>query len=215
MYILGWTYWDSYLDFFGISNHFLDLSFHQIIATTWWIIILIIYILCLTIGQEVLDAKNLNGFKLPKSNIVRFPVIVIWIFVFFSSSAKWLKIATIIIGAILYIIADWIFKGKDFDIGNHFIKSRSSILFALLSIFGCLFIVYGYLGEYNAKRLAQGLSGNKIKFDYTEKLNLPNGLYLISYSKNKYFVCSKTTDGSKPKVFAIDNSKITKVEMVQ
>ena len=161
------------------------------------------------------DAKNLNGLKLPKSSIVLFPVIVIWIFVFFSSSAKWLKIATIIIGAILYIIAGWIFKGKHFDIGKHFIKRRFSILFVLLSILGCLFLVYDYLGEYNAKRLAQGLSGNKIKFDYTEKLNLPNELYLISYSKNKYFVCSKITDGSKLKVFAIDNSKITKVEIVQ
>ena len=81
-------------------------------------------------------------------------------------------------------------------------------------LFGFLFI-FSESGERQAERKASGVWKTKIEFQLTENIDLPKELCLITYSKNKYFVGTKKEGDKKPKVFAIENSKVLKAEIIK
>jgi len=210
MYVLGWAYWDSYFYYFGIDKKFIDLSFHQIIATTWLIaIILLFYSLSVLVEYMDFESKQIAISFWFLLVVISILAVVFYFFRSFFTPMGFYFSILIISGLFGFAIA--IYKKKKVKISFNNLRQLSGLLFVLFLL---LWISYSVAGYYNAWSLAKG-RGNRIQFQLSEKNDLPKELYFITYSENKYFVCTKREGDRKPRVFAIENSKVLKAEIIK
>lgn len=194
LYVVGWAYWWTYFNYFGISSNQIDLSLQEVIVTTWWILLpLIIFFLLM---EYLTDVENMDESKWYVSFIIKlmnkfmkkFRTVV-------YSSLLILAGATIVlfcgtentplIFSLLTIIISMVMISIYF-VGEVLNKDYNSKNILILLVMASFYNIYS--GFVKADRISNGIDGNKISFVHKNNESSFEKYIFISYMNGVYYV---------------------------
>lgn len=199
LYSLGWIYWTIFFKTLNISSSYIDISFDKIIATTWFLVLIIIGGFFLSF-QYYFEEKNEN-LEITSSGYVIICSLLILLGVT-TSNYVWYVCFFIFLLIYAILIKAMHFYGK--NLGKISKKIFIYIVLFLFYISACIF--YINQGEKDANQI---LTGNKkdieIKFNNAEIKNI-SGKF-VAYMNNKYFLIVKNKNNKK-ELYIINDSEV-------
>ncbi len=213
IYILGWDYWNAYLNYFGIDSTFLTLSVNQIIASTWFVFLLFVLIYLFAVLRIKSSDDNTN------QKIIVNRVIILLIGFFICISTFYNKLLLYRYNLICWKIIFWfsvillflafVIKIEKETDGTLEI-TKNNIIFFFLFIIGCSGFYFRNEGLDKAKYL-ENRTKQKITIELKESYQTDLiDLILIAHMDGKYFVY-KPPFTSNHKVIIINDDQIKRV----
>jgi len=208
LYILGFSYWQAYYDYFGIRQEFVALDINKIMAITWWFAIFLFFWLIRSTNTRDLELSNMEEISISVADLIIFPFIVIFLAFVLSPYSQLIKIIMFLIGCGFLILIDAIFKGRKIKIGKGLLSQRFGKLFLALLLFSFSAVIYNWYGHYYAMRLAHGIDAVRITLTMDGDWQPPEKTILIGHMKGKYFICEKAEGGVRPELIIIEESRV-------
>ncbi len=212
LYILGWTYWTQYFKYFGIDPSFIDLSFHQLIATTWWFaysFALIIYAVIDHDGQESMGRVSISGY-----NFLLAVFALLSGFLFTLLIPLWLKITIAVALFLLLMVCKPKLKQKKLNLDKKLSGISGKIAFSML-LLSLALLLNIHLGNRHAKGKVE-LNGNvdRISIEVKGNTQPPKQAVLIAHMKGKYFICMPKKEGAKPETIIINDDVVERATIL-
>lgn len=214
LYILGWTYWDSFFKYFGVSIEFADVNFNQIVATTWWIVVPFIFFL-LQFDYGVVKSGNLNQLSIRIHNILIITSFIFGAVAFILSLPFWVLATGVLSGSIVIALCIELFHldQKRIQLGS-FVQTKHQRLVILFIFIIVAILIYSYLGHHRAKLLSKGQNtAQRITIKSTSGGILIKDAIFVSHMDSKYFVCSPTLKDERPELLIIEDNQVESVSI--
>lgn len=216
-YSLGWTYWQSYFGYFGIAADFIDLDFTRILATTWFLALLVLPYLAPddivgTLSSERADTVVIRGYDLSFSigGLTAFLVTLAW--GDFSLKMFGSVFVVVCLLASLLLRKYW---NVPLRVGSALLGDRSARILTLATAFLLLQLTYALIGRQRATHLAEGVTGPRMTLAVEAGPQPATQLILVAHMKNRYFLCAPTPSGQKPEILVIPDSRVVRATVAQ
>ena len=204
MYLLGWTYWKSFFWYFGISQEFIDLSFEQIISTTWRVGFTILFTFVFLVSR-ILD-ENIK-----RTDIFLFLVAIFYIYLLDKITLLYALGLLLVFFIIIHLVPSVPFFQKEISIKK--MKKTGWVLILIFAIFVLMFFYNNY-GKLDAEKIHTN-NTTRIIVETSEGWQTPQNAFLISHMDGKYFIYNSNSQNLTREVFIIEDSRVTKVTLLK
>jgi hypothetical protein len=179
LYALGWTYWTSFLGYYGLSMQFVELTFDRVLSTTWFIGFALI--------TQVFQVLALSG---KQANLARLSVSAqsvtmltgcLLLGVGWALTPIWWHRALLMLGCLALVGLSFGIE-KRFELGRWLVGSDKDIrlvIVAVLVVFSLLVCGYWGMGYMHAKFYADGKGGTTMTLRLEGEWQPPPGLILL------------------------------------
>lgn len=219
LFVVGWVHWWTYFKYFGIRSFQIDLSLHEVIVTTWWILLplIISFILIgyLTNVKEIDESKRFDRLLIGAMNklmrkfrtvIFTFLLLLVGaILVVICGSEGLSLILSISVFITSMIIISFYLVG---ELLNRDYNSKNILVLLVLASFCNI-----YTGFVAADRVSNGTDGLKISIQHeNEKLSVDKYIF-ISYMNGVYYIQKPKSDRFNFQTIMMHESNIEQVNL--
>jgi hypothetical protein len=243
LYVYGGFAWVAYFRYFGIHLSFMDLTFHQIIVSTWPFVFLFVFIPFYFTDRgknekKLIDRVSISAYSIImtvfSSAIVLAAVRIFDIKILIPTWIKmivptWLCILIAIFTLIILVFPKYfrnklekIFNAFNFKLEikriylNEYLRDTRKKIFYFAFAFFLMLMFSFYVGEIGANRIKLNSNSDRITIKVSdEEKQPPEEAILIAHMKNRYFICEPVKENEKPKTMIINDSDVISVEIIK
>lgn len=212
LYILGWTYWSSFFQYFGVTIEFADIGFNQIVASTWWLAFPFIMFL-FELEPDALETGDLNKLSIRVHNVLLVALGIAGGITFSLDLPFWAVLSASVIAFAVFMVCSLRFQleRKRLPLGR-FVRTKHQRLLLFFLFLSVAILVYSQLGRHHAKLRAEGRSTDRrITIKASSGGILHKDAILVSHMDGKYFICKPIPEGGTPELLIIEDGEIESV----
>ena len=214
LYLISWVYWTEYYSYFGIRRNLIDLSFYQVIASTWSIFAMFFIFVLYPLFRNDGRIKSLADIE---TNLYNFLLIMLLPLLHIISSFninKYISIGAVVIVWLIISIFKEKLTERDIDIGNKLKDFHGKFFFSVFVLMIAI-MFNSYFANVHAENLANGVSdSHKITLKLHANDTIFKDYILVAQMNGKYFICKETKEGGSPETVIVNETDVKKASVI-
>jgi len=212
LYLLSWNYWRSYFQYFGIDPSFINITFHNIIASSWSPLLALLFsTLLFVISSSNSYVENIEDLKVSTSSFfIAFGMLSLMLML--PQYRENFTIFIVIVFSIVIFMLFTVYKYSDeyLHIG---LLSRFFVLSTISGIFLLFYLMQisssmGRWDAHNKMILHQPIYNIEMDYD-----RIYDRYTIIAYMDNNYFFIKKTHHNNIDSTIILNQANIKSINI--